>query len=103
MGKLLARYHNIRILILRFSYECQYLHQLPPPTHVLPDSSKDCFGRDKFADYRDDMGGVGSFLRQNRTLYVGRIKETGNGTETEEVVRRHFKSWGEIEKSMRSF
>lgn len=44
------------------------------------------------------MGGVGSFTRQNRTLYVGRIKETGVGAETEEVVIRHFKEWGEIER-----
>jgi len=44
------------------------------------------------------MGGVGSFSRQNRTLYVGRIKETGPGHETEEIVKRHFKEWGEIEK-----
>ena len=54
---------------------------------------------DKFADYRDDMGGVGSFNRQNRTLYIGRIKETGNGQETEEVVTRHFREWGTIERS----
>ena len=66
---------------------------------ALPETSKDCFARDKFSDYRDDMGGVGSFARQNRTLYVGRIKETGTGPETEEVVKRHFKEWGEIEKS----
>jgi hypothetical protein len=66
----------------------------------LPDPSKDCFARDKFADYRDDMGGVGSFGRINRTLYVGRIKETGDGEHTEEVVRRHFSMWGEIERSM---
>ena len=65
----------------------------------MPDSSKDCFARDKFADYRDDMGGVGSFNRQNRTLYIGRIKETGNGQETEEVVTRHFREWGTIERS----
>lgn len=45
------------------------------------------------------MGGVGSFNRQNRTLYVGRIKETGNGVETEEVVTRHFREWGTIERS----
>jgi hypothetical protein len=45
------------------------------------------------------MGGVGTFTRQNRTLYVGRIKETGAGPETEEVVRRHFKEWGDIEHS----
>lgn len=65
----------------------------------MPDSSKDCFARDKFADYRDDMGGVGSFNRQNRTLYVGRIKENGPGNETEIIVRRHFKEWGHIERS----
>lgn len=72
---------------------------LPDASTVLPDTSKDCFARDKFSDYRDDMGGVGTFTRQNRTLYVGRIKETGTGPETEEVVKRHFKEWGEIEKS----
>ncbi|KAF8072056.1 hypothetical protein FPV67DRAFT_1411165 [Lyophyllum atratum] len=81
-----------------YGWECEYLHTLPDPLTALPDSSKDCFARDKFADYRDDMGGVGSFNRMNRTLYVGRIKETGNGLETEEVVMRHFKEWGEIER-----
>ncbi|KAG6841481.1 hypothetical protein C0991_010669 [Blastosporella zonata] len=81
-----------------YGWECEYRHTLPDPNDTLPDSSKDCFARDKFADYRDDMGGVGSFNRQNRTLYVGRIKETGNGLETEEVVMRHFKEFGEIER-----
>ncbi|KAJ8508585.1 hypothetical protein ONZ45_g9149 [Pleurotus djamor] len=81
-----------------YGWECEYLHALPDPEKALPDSSKDCFARDKFADYRDDMGGVGSFNRQNRTLYVGRIKETGNGQETEEVVLRHFREWGDIER-----
>jgi hypothetical protein len=82
-----------------YGWECEFLHTLPDPDASLPESSKDCFARDKFADYRDDMGGVGSFNRQNRTLYIGRIKETGNGVETEEVVRRHFKEWGIIERS----
>ncbi|KAL1949572.1 hypothetical protein VTO73DRAFT_8453 [Trametes versicolor] len=81
-----------------YGWECEYLHMLPDESTALPDTSKDCFARDKFADYRDDMGGVGSFQRQNRTLYIGRIKETGTGPETEEVVRRHFKEWGKIEK-----
>ena len=82
-----------------YGWECEYRHQLPDPAHADPESSKDCFARDKFSDYRDDMGGVGTFTRQNRTLYIGRIKETGVGAETEEVVRRHFKEWGPIEKS----
>ncbi|KZP11014.1 hypothetical protein FIBSPDRAFT_937710 [Athelia psychrophila] len=81
-----------------YGWECEYLHTLPDPVAAMPDSSKDVFARDKFSDYRDDMGGVGSFNRQNRTLYVGRIKETGNGAETEEVVLRHFKEWGDIER-----
>ncbi|KDR68612.1 hypothetical protein GALMADRAFT_272533 [Galerina marginata CBS 339.88] len=81
-----------------YGWECEYRHTLPDSTDSMPDSSKDCFARDKFADYRDDMGGVGSFNRQNRTLYVGRIKETGTGQETEEVVARHFREWGTIER-----
>lgn len=41
------------------------------------------------------MGGVGSFLRQNRTLYVGRIHVTDD---IEEIVARHFQEWGEIDR-----
>ena len=57
----------------------------------------DVFGRDKHSDYRDDMGGVGSFTRQNRTLYIGRITETRN---TAEVIEKHFEEFGEIERSV---
>ena len=41
------------------------------------------------------MGGVGSFMRQNRTLYVGRIHVTDD---IEEVVARHFAEWGQIDR-----
>jgi len=41
------------------------------------------------------MGGVGSFLRQNRTLYVGRIHVT---EDIEEVVSRHFQEWGQVDR-----
>ena len=75
-------------------HECEYLHRLPT-LHDLFNPNVDCFGRDKFSDYRDDMGGVGSFLRQNRTLYVGRIHVTDD---IEEVVARHFAEWGQIER-----
>ncbi|QIW98726.1 hypothetical protein AMS68_004244 [Peltaster fructicola] len=84
--------------------ECQYLHRLPNSRigkegegglgDIFP-SSIDCFGRDKFSDYRDDMGGVGSFMRINRTLYVGRIHVTDD---IEEVVARHFQEWGQIDR-----
>ncbi|PKY07246.1 putative cell cycle control protein cwf2 [Aspergillus campestris IBT 28561] len=75
-------------------HECEYLHRLPT-LHDLFNPNVDCFGRDKFSDYRDDMGGVGSFTRQNRTLYVGRIHVSDD---IEEVVSRHFQEWGQIDR-----
>ncbi|KAA8910627.1 hypothetical protein FN846DRAFT_526994 [Sphaerosporella brunnea] len=74
--------------------ECEYLHRLPT-VHDLFNPNVDCFGRDKFSDYRDDMGGVGSFMRQNHTLYVGRIHVSDD---IEEVVARHFAEWGQVER-----
>ncbi|KAK9467435.1 hypothetical protein V1512DRAFT_206237 [Lipomyces arxii] len=73
---------------------CNYLHRLPTVTDIF-NPNVDCFGRDKRSDYRDDMGGVGSFLRQNRTIYVGRISSTDD---IEEIVARHFAEWGDIER-----
>ncbi|KAJ9114077.1 hypothetical protein QFC22_005897 [Naganishia vaughanmartiniae] len=56
-------------------------------------------GGDREDSYgQDDMGGVGSFGRQNRTLYVGKMREGATKADTEEIVRRHFGEWGEIVK-----
>ncbi|OKL64408.1 Pre-mRNA-splicing factor cwc2 [Talaromyces atroroseus] len=74
--------------------ECEYLHRLPT-IHDIFNPNVDCFGRDKFSDYRDDMGGVGSFTRQNRTLYVGKIHVSDD---IEEIVARHFQEWGQVER-----
>jgi len=76
--------------------DCEYLHRLPTVTDLF-NPNVDCFGRDKHSDYRDDMGGVGSFMRQNHTLYVGRIHVSD---EIEEIVARHFAEWGQIERSI---
>ncbi|KAK4058311.1 Pre-mRNA-splicing factor [Microbotryomycetes sp. JL221] len=78
-----------------YGHECSFLHRLPPKAHELPDSSRDVFGREKHSGYRDDMGGVGAFTRQNRTLYIGRLIET---RDTADVVERHFEEFGEIER-----
>jgi hypothetical protein len=74
--------------------DCEYLHRLPG-IHDMYSPNVDIFGREKHSDYRDDMGGVGSFLRQNRTIYIGRIHVTDD---IEEVVSRHFAEWGPIER-----
>lgn len=75
--------------------DCSYLHRLPGQFDLF-NPNVDSFGRDKFSGYRDDMGGVGSFMRQNRTIYVGRIHVTDD---IEEIVARHFAEWGPIERS----
>lgn len=75
--------------------DCDYLHRLPGVYDIFG-PNVDCFGRDKFSDYRDDMGGVGSFMRVNRTVYIGRIHVTDD---IEEIVARHFAEWGQVERS----
>ena len=57
--------------------DCGFLHKAPPLT-FREDMLRDCFGRDKFRLDRQDMGGVGNFERDNRTLYVGGISVRGN-------------------------
>ncbi|ORY75780.1 hypothetical protein BCR37DRAFT_383914 [Protomyces lactucae-debilis] len=47
------------------------------------------------AKAENDMGGVGSFLRQNHTLYVGRITTTND---IEEQVANAFCVWGQVER-----
>jgi len=58
------------------------------------DLTHDICGRERHRTYRDDMGGVGSFARDNRTLYVTGLKRSNN---LEEIVTGHFIEWGELE------
>eukprot|EP01083_Nonionella_stella_P054986 145145_1 len=75
---------------------CRYLHRLPTLDEIqLVSETKDVFGRDKYSTERDDMGGVGSFSKQNRTLYVGQL--SGKATNLKKLVRAQFSEWGEIE------
>ncbi len=57
------------------------------------ETTRDCFGREKYRTDRDDMGGIGSFERRCQTLYVGNISTTEH---MEELVRAHFSEWGDI-------
>lgn len=74
--------------------KCNYAHRIPTDLDYYP-PTQDCFGRDKTADYKDDMTGVGSFNKINRTLYVAGIHTTKN---VELVLTRHFEEFGAIEK-----
>lgn len=59
---------------------------------------RDCFGREKHRSERSDMGGVGSFEKDNRTLYIGQISLRAD---PEATVRKHFAQFGVIEYSTR--
>lgn len=65
------------------------------------DQSKDIFGRSRFANHREDMSGIGSFLKECKTLYVSDFKlitkSNDPNTELYEILWRHFSVWGEIE------
>ncbi|CAO3656645.1 unnamed protein product [Mucor hiemalis] len=74
--------------------KCAMWHCVPS-TEDKFETTIDCFGRDKFTEFRQDMGGVGGFIRENRTLYVGRIAIS---SDTEGVVRRQFGQFGPLER-----
>lgn len=73
--------------------KCTRLHRIPSVEDIFP-PSVDCFSRRKHANYKEDMSGVGSFLRQNRTLYVAQIGDKCN----EEIISRHFSQFGDIDR-----
>ncbi|KAJ3301195.1 Pre-mRNA-splicing factor [Kappamyces sp. JEL0829] len=72
---------------------CTFLHRIPMPGDRI-ETTIDCFGREKFRTDRDDMGGIGSFERRCKTLYIGNI---GTNDHLEEIIRAHFSEWGEME------
>jgi RNA recognition motif-containing protein len=44
------------------------------------------------------MGGVGSFNKVNRTIYIAKMGETPDKKQVEETLLRHFSEWGKIVK-----
>lgn len=74
---------------------CNYYHRLPSQA----DEEKigflyDCFGRERHATDRDDMTGVGSFVRNCKTLYISGLKSY-SGINYDDVLTRHFGEWGQ--------
>ncbi|KAJ5037901.1 hypothetical protein J3E74DRAFT_397541, partial [Bipolaris maydis] len=75
--------------------DCEYLHRLPTVTDIFP-SNVDCFGRDKHADYRDDMVRCRNLPAPNS--HPVHWAHPPND-DIEEVVARHMQEWGEIERT----
>ncbi|KAI8090992.1 uncharacterized protein B0P05DRAFT_528299 [Gilbertella persicaria] len=73
---------------------CHMWHRVPT-TEDHVETTIDCFGRDKFTEFRQDMGGIGGFIRENKTLYIGRIAITDD---VDEVIKRHFGQFGPLDR-----
>lgn len=77
-------------------HKCSFLHRIPLPMDKEI-TTKDCFGRDRHRDEREDMNGVGSFNRENKTLYIGNINPYEPAV-AERVIRKNFECFGTIDK-----
>ena len=79
---------------------CPFYHRIPlPKDDAATDELYDCFGRQKHNKHKDDMSGVGSFMKPCRTLFVGGLLRHKYNTpkELEDAVWKHFAEWGELE------
>ena len=80
---------------------CNFFHHMPSLTQckrIAP--IKDIFGRTRHANHRDDMGGIGCFQKECRTLLVGDLKIPPGEDPVEqlnEMLWRHFSLWGRVE------
>ena len=80
--------------------ECPYFHRIPTPEdEARIDELVDCFGRSRHSKHKDDMNGVGSFMKPCRTLYVGNLQKSKYhvAKDLEDAIKRHFSEWGELE------
>ncbi|KAI9217093.1 hypothetical protein BC828DRAFT_351823 [Blastocladiella britannica] len=77
-------------------HKCEFYHRIPLPEDP-EETTKDCFGRTRHRDEKDDMNGVGSFNRENRTVYIGGMHPYEKG-DAEKVIRKHFLAYGTIDR-----
>lgn len=78
-------------------HQCSFYHRVPlPKDDAELEPMYDVFGRERHRTHRDDMGGVGSFESNCRTLYVGGLRKK-DGVDLEKVCWKHFSEWGEVE------
>jgi len=81
--------------------DCLFYHRVPTEEDEKKlENTKDIFGRDRFAKDRDDMGGVGTFNRENRTLYINGIVKPQGQTwqDVYDLYYREFSKFGPIQK-----
>jgi hypothetical protein len=75
--------------------DCSYRHCAPTAEdETQTDAPYDVFGRDRHGSFRDDMGGVGTWNKECKTLYVGRVCCTPPEPQiVETIVRGGCEGW----------
>jgi hypothetical protein len=80
---------------------CRFFHRLPSVEECKRIAhTKDIFGRTRHAAHRDDMGGIGCFQKECRTLCACDVKIPPGSDQVEQVnemLWRHFSLWGRVE------
>ena len=78
--------------------DCTYRHCAPTEQdETNTDAPHDVFGRNRHGTFRDDMGGVGSWHKECKTIYVGQICATPSEPQMTETLARHFGEFGVLE------
>ena len=74
---------------------CHYLHRIPTETDEAElEVRSDIFGRERHGTHRDDLGGVGSFTDECRTLFIGGLPSASTGLQKQ--LSEQFGVWGAI-------
>ena len=81
---------------------CGYKHHVPTrEDDARSDQMEDIFGRERHASHKDDMGGVGSFMKECKCLYVSEIEIERTQPDCiqrlEAQMWKLFHPWGPIE------
>jgi len=76
--------------------DCRFLHRVPFAADLRRLSqTEDIFGRERHEKNRSDMSGVGTWSKDQRTLYVGRLAPST----TDQAVRKAFAEFGLLESA----
>lgn len=81
---------------------CKFKHHVPNRSDDAEnDQMVDIFGRERHAAHKDDMGGVGSFTKECRALYISEIQLDRSQPDCvhklEAQIWKLFHPWGPIE------
>ena len=83
-----------------YGKDCTFRHCVPTEEdESQADTPHDIFGRNRHGSFRDDMGGTGTWNKECKTLYVGRICATPTEQRMTETVVRHMGEYGQLESA----